>query len=266
MLDAALTPPGEHDMKHRSICAQNVHFFVLATALVGCTGTDDSLGASKQPITLAELESRLDSGPTRVEIRLDGNLHATEIQTYPVAALGNDEHVIAPLVAIDPAGSLGLDLGGLVVTFDDATRFRTASESHAARADWTAEVQGLLGQGGVVVRADRPAQTQTQDPASDAFAANDLRTEDEVERKIEMVVDGDNLGPVMDGSSATFTVLGLDLSVDASTRLFASSEVEVEDEHGPEVENEVEDDHGPGHEDEVEDEVEDAPENESEND
>jgi hypothetical protein len=98
-----------------------------------------------------------------------------------------------------------------------------------------------------------------QDPADASFASNDLRLlSGDARPKIEVLLDGDNLGAVLNGDSATLTVLGLDVAVDAATVIRASSA--IEDEDGPELEDEdgnedeTETEHGQEQEDEQEQE------------
>lgn len=186
----------------------------LLTLATACGGEGSSRYASAQPISLAELDGSLAAGPMLVEIELlPGTLDAREIHSE----IGEDDEKIESTVAsIDAAaGTLTLDLGGLVIAYDDSTRFRTESDSDVPRGSWEAAVSaGTF----VEIRRDRVAVAQSALDAS--FSAADLRIADEVdEPTLELVIDQDNL-EVTGESTAILHLLGLDIAISSSTELF----------------------------------------------
>lgn len=194
----------------------------VAAALSACSdSTGPSGGTLGRPLSLSQLDSVVTTGPTRLEIELvPGALEAREVH---VEDDDMEEKIVSRVTAIDPvAGTLTLSLGGLVVSYNDGTRFRTPSSSDVARAAWEAAIGDAIAAGGqppIEVRRNAPAQPQ--DPGDASFTATDLRLEDEAEEpKLEMYVDSDNF--VTGGTPptiATLTVLSLPIAITSSTSL-----------------------------------------------
>ena len=160
-------------------------------------------------------------GVSRIEIELfPGELVAREVH---VEADDAEEKIVSAVTAIDPAqGSLSLELGGLIVSYGAATRFRTESESHESRAAWEALVQREIAAGRPpLIEARRDPAATPQSPDDPSFTAADLRLEDgdgTDEPKIEIYVDDDNL--VSGGASeVVLRVRGLSITVNDRTRL-----------------------------------------------
>jgi hypothetical protein len=183
----------------------------------------DRGGSPTQGSAAAALElSVLAGAASRVEINLfPGELVAREIE---VETEDDEEKIESRVSAIDPTGgTITLELGGLVVSYGDATRFRTEAESHGTRAAWEAAVQSELAAGGrPMVEARRHAPGTPQAPDDPSFVAADLRLKDQAdEPKIEMFVDDDNLESGIGDSDAVLHVLGLSIAVNGRTGLRA---------------------------------------------
>ncbi len=198
---------------------------MLAPSIAAC-GTDLTIpsesgsGASGQSGAVGALDRTIGSGATRrIEIDLyPGEMVAREVE---VEAEDQEEKLESAVTAIDPAaGTITLELGGLVVSYGSGTRFRTERESHESRSAWEAAVQARLSAGGrAFVEARRAATGAAQAPDDPSFAANDLRLEDELDApKIEIYVDEENLS-VSDSSLARLRVLGLSIEVNGRTQL-----------------------------------------------
>jgi hypothetical protein len=181
-------------------------------------GPSNGPAGSQRTATFA-IDSALGIGTSRIEIHLfPGELVAREAH---VEADDLEEKIVSAVTAIDPAqGTITLDLGGLTLTYDAGTRFRTDAESNAARAAWEAAVQSELSAGRhpvIEARRNPPAAPQAPDDAS--FTAADLRLKTGAEDPtIELYMDGDNLESVS-GSSAVLRVLGLVIQVNDRTSL-----------------------------------------------
>jgi hypothetical protein len=195
-----------------------------------------------QDLTLEQLGSALDSGASRVEIKLvPGTLIAREVEVEGDDEDDDRESIRAHVTAISAAagsGSLTLEIGGLEVDFDGATRFRD-DEDDLSADDFVAAVEAALAAGQQpFVRARRPAPAEAQAPDDAAFLATEIRIRDEAdEPKIEMLVDGDNL-QVNDTPppDAFLTVLGVAIEIRAST-----GETEIEGDVNDDDESEFED-------------------------
>ena len=185
------------------------------------TPNGDDAGSPTGSTALTTLDSTLASGGVgRVEIKLfPGEMVARE---FHVEADDFEEQLASRVTAIDPAqGTITLELGGLVVSYGDGTRFRTNDESHQSRAAWEAAVQARLAGGGrPLVEARRNPVGASQSPDDAAFAPHDLRLEDDDDdQKIEIYLDQDNV--VSQGDhSIVLRVLGLTIEVNDRTQLF----------------------------------------------
>jgi Domain of unknown function (DUF5666) len=198
----------------------------LATAMaVGACSSEARLpsdtsdgGTASAVVTV---DSALGSGRvSRIEIELfPGELVAREVHVENDDA---EEKVVSGVTAIDPAqGTLTLELGGLTVSYDAGTRFRSESESHESRETWEAGVQSELSAGRrPLIEARRNPAGEPQSPDDPTFTAADLRLEDESdEPKIEIYVDGDNLVSASGTSELVLRVLGLSITVNGRTQL-----------------------------------------------
>ena len=228
-------------MNYRLIERATVIFTTSATlAVVGCAAQDPAaVQSSRQAITLSELEQQLGQGATRVEIELGSGLEVSEIAAHPASSLSDEEHIESTIVAVDPAGSITLDLGGLTVSFDDSSRFRLPEDSNASRDAWIGVVSDTLASGGVAfVRVARLAPASPQAPSDPTFYASDLRLASEADAsKLEINVAQDALA-VSSESEATITVLGLALHISSSTDLYDDDgSAEAESEEGVESES-----------------------------
>jgi hypothetical protein len=214
---------------------------LLAATAVACSDAPAGPGVGgvqlSQDLTLDQLGSALDSGASRVEIKLiPGTLIAREVEVEGDDEADERESIRARVTAVS-AGSLTLEIGGLVVGFDGATRFRD-DEGDLTEDDFVAAIEAVLAAGQQpFVRARRPAPAEAQAPDDDTFLATEIRIRDEAdEPKIEMLVDGDNL-QIADAPppDAILTVLGLAIEIRVST-----GETEIEGDVNDDDESEFE--------------------------
>ena len=174
-----------------------------------------------QVLSLSQLQSAL-AGSARVEIELlPGGLIAREVE---VENEDGDEQIESRVTAINPvAGTITLELGGMVVSYTSDTRFRTTTNSDASRSAWESAVTASLNTGGrpaIEVRRDRPATPQA--PTAATFVATELRLESEFDApKLEVYVDADNLAFVSSppGAIAILRVFNIPITITTSTRL-----------------------------------------------
>jgi hypothetical protein len=173
--------------------------YAVAAALCILAACDDSTGPDNlgvqfgEPISLAQLESEIE-GTARIEIEFtDANgLVAREIEVEPDDA---EEKITSRVIAMNAAaGTLTLELGNLVVTYNSATRFRAPTNSNVGRASWESTIAAELNAGetpAVEVRRNQPSAPQA--PTVATFTADDLRIADDFDdAKIEVYVDADN--------------------------------------------------------------------------
>lgn len=177
---------------------------VLAAAVVfaacsdSATGPGGSTGFPTQfsrTITLPELDSILNDGPARVEIKLlNGSLVAREVEVEEDEDMQDREEVESRITAIDPAGNLTLALGGLVIGFDAGTEFKMEDSQRLTMTEFVTRVQDALAAGqNPPVEAKRSPAAEPQDPDDANFFATRLELDDEADDdKIEINVDGDN--------------------------------------------------------------------------
>lgn len=193
--------------------------------LAACSGDSTGPGAaaptSSPRISLTQLDSSLTSGATRIEIKLlAGGLTAREVHVEMDNA---EEKITSQVTAIDPAaGTVTLALGGMTVSYNGSTRFRTPSRSRVTRAEWETAIAGALAAGSqppIEARRNPPAQPQA--PSDAAFQALDLRLKDRTDTPaIEAYVDSDNLVSVAAPPPvAILTVFNLPIEITRSTEL-----------------------------------------------
>lgn len=200
----------------------------VALIVLAALACSDSTGPASQsdqfgsPLSVGEFAGRL-SGSPRVEIKLlAGTLVAREIEVEPDDA---EEQVASRVTAIDPvAGTITLELGGLIINYGSSTRFRTPDESNVGRATWEAAIAAALGSGpGPWVEARRNPGAVPQSPDDPSFTALDLRLESEVdEPKIEIYLSAANFETVATPPPvARVRVLGLTIEITGTTQLVA---------------------------------------------
>jgi hypothetical protein len=216
----------------RSIAA--IAAVLTATAISACssdlTTPSDGDGNPSPGSAAAALQlSVLGGAASRIEIELfPGELVAREIE---VETEDDEEKIESRVSAIDPtAGTVTLELGALVVSYGDATRFRTETESHQTRTAWEAAVQSKLASGGhPMIEARRNAPATPQAPDDPSFVAADLRLQNQAdEPKLEIVVDDDNLESGGGSSGAVLRVLGLSIAINGRTQLRATTGLTIE--------------------------------------
>ena len=195
--------------------------FVLVAGCSDATGPDQGVVQFGEPLSLAQFQSRLDQ-PTRIEIEFTtpAGLVAREIEVELDDA---EEKITSRVTAINTtAGTLTLELGGLVVTYNSQTRFRTPENSSVSRATWEGRVLTELNAGRrppVEARRNQPVAPQA--PTVATFTADDLRIEDDFDdAKIEVYVDADNFQNVTNPPPlAILRVFNLPVQIVASTRI-----------------------------------------------
>jgi hypothetical protein len=176
-----------------------------------------------QDLTLEQFGGTLDTVEARVEIKLiPGTLIAREVELERPEEMTHQESVRAHVTAISASagsGTLTLEIGGLEVGFDAATRLR-GEDGDLSFDDFVAEIDAALAAGTEpFVRAKRPAPAEPQGPDDATFQATEVRIRDEAdEPKLELNLDIDNLrlndAPPPD---AFLLVLGLEIEVRVST-------------------------------------------------
>ena len=192
---------------------------LLVAACSDSTGPDQGVVQFGEPLSLAQFETQLDE-PTRIEIELTtpAGLVAREIEVELDDA---EEKILSRVTAINTtAGTLTLELGGLVVTYNSQTRFRTPENSNVGRATWEGRVLTELNAGRrppVEARRNQPVAPQA--PTAATFTADDLRIEDDFDdAKIEVYVDSDNFQDVANPPPlAILRVFNLPVQIVAST-------------------------------------------------
>ena len=216
-------------MSHHGLCAHHTVCATLALAGIAVLACSDSTAPADpagvqfgSPVSLADFQARL-AGAPRLEIKLlPGGLVAREVDVEPDDA---EEQIVSRVTAINPtAGTLTLELGGLVVSYTSATRFHTPASSSVSRSAWEGSVAAAIGSGAnppVEIRRNPPAAPQA--PADATFNAVDLRIADEVdEPKLEIYVNAANFEPVTSPPPlAILRVLNLPIQITSATRLVA---------------------------------------------
>lgn len=226
----------------------------LTVALVACdsttSGPRSSLPAQfSRQVSLPDFQNQLITGPTRIEVRvIPGTLVARRVQIQVSDELARPEEVRSRVTAISATGDQGtvtLELGGLQIAFDAATRFRGDDDGsggeHAVMmaddggggttlADFVARVQADLAAGRhPAVKARRAAPAVPQAPDDATFLAGELRLDEENDHaRLSLNVTGANLTtnptPPPD---ATLTLLGLSIELrtsDGTTTIHAENE------------------------------------------
>lgn len=215
---------------------------VASAALGGCGGgssSDPAAGSDtrlSRALTFGQFQEIIEgsTAPRRVEIELvpeslaAGPLVAREVEIEEPAEINDEEQVRSRITevvrdALDQPIGFRLDLGGLVIGFDAATRFRDgrgSGDNDVAFDVFVGRVEAALLAGPVPVRAERDplrvgGAVVAQAPDDPTFVAGEIRLVDRVdEPEIEINVDADNLEaggvpPVL----ATITVLGLAIEI-----------------------------------------------------
>jgi hypothetical protein len=204
-----------------------------ALFLVACDDATDPGPAQTQfgePISLAEFQTEV-NGTALVEIEFAtaAGPVAREIEVEDEDSDDSDsdsdgeESIESRVTAINTtAGTITLQLGGLVVNYGNDTRFRTLTNSNATRADWEAFIQAELSAGrNPAIDARRPIPATPQAPTVATFTATDLQIEDDLdEPTIEVLVDADNYETVTSPPPlAILRVFNFPVQINAATRL-----------------------------------------------
>jgi hypothetical protein len=192
-----------------------------------------------QDLTLEQFGGTLDTAEARVEIKLiPGTLIAREVELEQPEEMTHQESIRAHVTGISAAagsGTLTLEIGGLEVGFDAATRLR-GDDGDLSFDGFVAEIEAALAAGTEpFVRAKRPAPAEPQAPDDATFLATEVRIRNEAdEPRLELNLDIDNLrlndAPPPD---AFLLVLGLEIEVRVST-----GETEIEGDVDDRDENE----------------------------
>ena len=201
-------------------------FHLIAAAAVALCACDDSTGPSGttqfgEPISPSQFTTEV-GGTARIEIQftaLTGPI-AREIEVEPDDA---EEKIESRVTAIDQeAQTLTLELGGLVVSYDPTTRFRTLINSDIGGSTWEQLVRAEVDAGrrpSIEARRNQPATPQA--PNVSTFLARDLRLVGAIDdAKIEVYVDADNLVQVASPPPvAILTVFGLPVQIVSTTQI-----------------------------------------------
>ncbi len=194
---------------------------VLLAACSESTGPGTLAAQFGEPISLVQFEAEI-VGTARIEIEFTtlAGLVAREIEVEPDDA---EEKIVSRVTAMNTTdGTLTLELGGFVVSYNSSSRFRTESSSNVSRSAWEALIAAELSGGrrpSIEARRDQPATPQA--PTVATFTAEDLRLTNEIDdAKIEVLVDADNLEDVASPPPlAILRVFNLPVQIVASTRI-----------------------------------------------
>ncbi|HEX9610003.1 MAG TPA: DUF5666 domain-containing protein [Candidatus Limnocylindria bacterium] len=217
-----------------------------AAALACGDGTGPSLPPQfSREISFAEFEQAVTQGTIRLEIELEDDLVASEVEIKQADELEEEEELESRVTAIETTaggGSITLALGGLQVEFTAATKFEAENDNDLTLEEFVARVEAALAAGEEPgVEAERPAPDTPQDPDDATFVATELKLDDESEddAEIELNVDDDNVAECSTltvapaGCLGVLRVLGLSIAiVDGVTELEAEDdgdEGEVDD-------------------------------------
>ena len=214
---------------------------LLTALLAGC---DQSPSGPKsrvpapffQTVSLPDFQNNLITGPVRVAISIiPGTLTARRVAIEEPEALSHPEEIRSHVTAVSAAtaqGTLTLELGGLQIAFNSATRFRPddgdGNQGDMALADFVARVKQELAAGRhPTVKARRNPPAQPQAPGDASFLASELKLDEGNNHPlIKLNVTGVNLvtnpTPPPD---AWLKVLGLSVAVEVSD---GTTKLEVE--------------------------------------
>lgn len=198
----------------------------LAFAAAACGDSTTGPGGQtaslfSDEISLETFEETVNAEPQRVEIELlPGTLTAREVEIEEPEERFDREEIESRVVAIDPgAGTLTLQLGDLIIDFDQTTEFRRDSGDDLDFDTFVARIEEALAAGRKPpVEAKRPAPAEPQAPDDPTFFATRLELDNESdEPEIEINIDGDNL--ILNDTpppDAILRVLGLSIEIRAS--------------------------------------------------
>jgi hypothetical protein len=186
--------------------------------------------------SIGDLQHTLDSGAARVRIRLvRDSLVADRIVIERARKMSADEEVEGRVTAVATgpgADTLTLDVGGLKVVLDSATRLRGQHEwgdddEHGARsglAEFTMRLTMALGAGRrPFVEARRKPAAAPQAPGDGSFTAATIRL-DAADEAPELEVNVDSANFSTNGSpppDGWITVLGLAIEIRSTTTIKA---------------------------------------------
>lgn len=180
--------------------------------LAGSGGSEFS-----EQVSYSQLEAAAAAGALRLEVKLrsaTAPLVAREVEREEEEALREDERIQSRVTAV-AADGVTLELGGLRVGFDAATRFRAEGGDTLTQAAFVARLDSLLAAGALpALEARRPAPATPQAPEDPGFVASVLEIDDESgDPRLELNVDADNLAVGADSASGVLRVLGLSIEV-----------------------------------------------------
>lgn len=193
----------------------------------------DELESYVQQMDMQSFQSIVVQGAAQVEVSLlPGGLTASEIAVRP-SGQSNEERIQS--LAVDfwsngVEGSVTLALGGLVVTFDENTRFYFG-EDEIDVLTFVAQLAGNLLEGfDLPVVAERALPAVAQDPDDPTFLAAAIAIDSDGSPQLRLEVDADNLemaaNPAPGEPDGWLNVLGLRIQLRVTD---GTTELEQED-------------------------------------
>ncbi len=182
---------------------------ISACDIIPGTGPDDNTQYQFfSEVTLPEFEQLVQEGSARVEVIIsEDGMAAREVEVRSGASLENEEEIVSRVASIGPEGDaryLVLDLGGLVVDFNEETTFRKGDDEMSFEQFVGYVSESVAFDEAPTIKAERAPRDLPQDPSDTAFTA--LRISvigNEHAQEIDINIDPDNLllndGPPPDG-------------------------------------------------------------------
>jgi len=163
---------------------------------IGPDGNNQYLFFSE--VTVPEFQQLIDEGTARVEVLVsEDGLVAREVEVRSGAALEDEEQIVSRVASIHTDGDapyLELDLGGLVVHFNEETAFRKGEDEMSFEQFAGYVEESIAFDEAPTVKAERLPRDLPQDPSDAAFAAFRISLiGDEHAQEIDINIDPDNL-------------------------------------------------------------------------
>jgi hypothetical protein len=148
--------------------------------------------------TVPEFEQLIQEGTVRVEVLVsEDGLVAREVEVRSGESLGDEEEIVSRVASIHTDGDaryLRLDLGGLVVHFNEETTFRKGDDEMSFEQFVGYVEESVAFDEAPTIKAERLPRDLPQDPSDTAFTAFRISLiGDEHAQEIDMNVDPDNL-------------------------------------------------------------------------
>ncbi len=204
---------------------------INACDIIPGTGPDDNTQYQFfSEVTLPEFEQLVQEGSARVEILVaEDGLVAREVEVRGGTSLEDEEEIVSRVTSIGPEGNpsyIVLDLGDLVVDFDEGTSFHKGDDEMSLEQFVGYVTESVAFNEAPTIKAERAPRDLPQDPDDATFTAQRISViGSEHAQEIDVNIDPDNLSlndsPPPDG---WVHVLGLTIELrvsDGITKLHA---------------------------------------------